>query len=69
MDIAAEVSRHVIKDHGANAYSVKTYSYYYVENTYAITKYALRHINTANFYFSRHPFRRDVNTRIPRCRI
>ena len=55
MDIAAEVGNHVIKNHGENAYSVKTYSYQYIENTYAITKYALRHINTANFTFHDTP--------------
>ncbi|MCK5574879.1 MAG: molybdopterin-dependent oxidoreductase, partial [Sphingomonadales bacterium] len=37
------------------AYGVKTYSYQYIENTYAITKYALRHINTANFTFHDTP--------------
>ena len=49
LDVAADVARHVIAKHGANAYSVKTFSYQYVENTYAITKYARRHINTAAF--------------------
>ncbi len=55
LDIAAEVGKHVIRAHGANAYGVKTYSYQYIENTYAITKYALRHINTANFTFHDTP--------------
>ncbi|MEE8270902.1 MAG: arsenate reductase (azurin) large subunit, partial [Alphaproteobacteria bacterium] len=55
LDIAAEVSKHVIRTHGANAYGMKTYSYQYMENTYAITKYALRHINTANFTFHDTP--------------
>ncbi len=49
LDIAAAVGNHVLKEHGANAYSVKTYSYQYIENTYAITKYAFRHINTASY--------------------
>lgn len=49
LDIAAEVARHVISNHGANAYSMKTFSYQFIENTYAITKLALRHINTASF--------------------
>ncbi len=48
LDVAAEVARHVLERHGANAYAVKTYSYQFIENTYAITNYALRHINTAN---------------------
>jgi len=55
LDIAAEVAKHVIKKHGANAYSVKTFSYQFIENTYAITKYALRHINTASFTFHDTP--------------
>ena len=55
LDIAAEVGKHVIATHGANAYGMKTYSYQYMENTYAITKYALRHINTANFTFHDTP--------------
>ena len=46
MDIASEVAKHVIREHGAAAYSVKTFSYQYIENTYAVTKFALRHINT-----------------------
>ena len=55
LDIAAEVGKHVIKEHGENAYGVKTYSYQYIENTYAITKYARRHVNTANFTFHDTP--------------
>ncbi len=55
LEIAAEVGKHVIAKHGANAYCVKTFSYGYMENTYAITKYALRHISTANFTFHDTP--------------
>ncbi|MEM8689070.1 MAG: arsenate reductase (azurin) large subunit [Pseudomonadota bacterium] len=55
MEIAAEVANHVIAKHGANAYCVKTFSYGYMENTYAITKYALRHVSTANFTFHDTP--------------
>ncbi len=55
LDIAAEVGKYVIEKHGANAYSVKTFSYGFMENTYAITKYALRHIGTANFTFHDTP--------------
>jgi len=55
MEIAAEVGKHVIKKHGENAYCVKTFSYGYMENTYAITKYALRSVNTANFTFHDTP--------------
>jgi len=49
LDVAAEVGRHVLEKHGHNAYGVKTYSYQYMENTYAISKFALRHIGTANY--------------------
>ena len=55
LDIAAKVGSHVIAKHGELAYGVKTYSYQYIENTYAITKYALRHIKTANFTFHDTP--------------
>ncbi len=55
LDVAAEVSKYVIERHGANAYGMKTFSYQYMENTYAITKYALKHINTANFTFHDTP--------------
>jgi len=55
LDIAAEMAKYVIKKHGTNAYGVKTYSYQYIENTYAITKYALRSINTANLTFHDTP--------------
>ncbi len=49
LDVAAEMAKYVIKKHGTNAYAVKSHSYQYIENTYAIRKYALRSINTANF--------------------
>ncbi|MEM8569521.1 MAG: arsenate reductase (azurin) large subunit [Pseudomonadota bacterium] len=55
LDIAAEVGRYVLEEHGTNAYGVKTFSYGYMENTYAITKYALRHVRTANFTFHDTP--------------
>ena len=55
LDIAAEVGNHVLDKHGTNAYGVKTFSYGYMENTYAITKYALRTYHTANFTFHDTP--------------
>jgi len=55
LDVAAEVGKYVLKKHGASAYGVKTYSYQYIENTYAITKYAMRHVNTPNFTFHDTP--------------
>jgi len=55
LDVAAEVAKYVIDKHGAESYGMKTFSYQYIENTYAITKYALRHINTPNFTFHDTP--------------
>ncbi len=55
LDIAAEVGNYVLQKHGTNAYGVKTFSYGYMENTYAITKYALRNVRTANFTFHDTP--------------
>ena len=46
LEIAAEIGKYVMDKHGESAYGVKTYSYQYIENTYAISKYALRHVNT-----------------------
>ncbi|AFP30180.1 molybdopterin-dependent oxidoreductase [Marinobacter sp. BSs20148] len=55
LNVAAAVGRHVLDKHGADAYGIKTYSYQYIENTYAITKYAFRHVNTPNFAFHDTP--------------
>jgi arsenite oxidase large subunit len=55
LNVAAAVGRHVLDKHGVDAYGIKTYSYQYIENTYAITKYAFRHINTPNFAFHDTP--------------
>ncbi len=55
LDVAAAVGKHVIRNHGPNAYSVKQYSYQFVENTYALTKFALRHVRTAAFTFHDTP--------------
>jgi arsenite oxidase large subunit len=45
-DVMAEVSRHVLKNHGEHAWGMKTYSYEYFENTYAISKLVNRAIGT-----------------------
>ena len=37
-DVMAEVSKHVLETHGVHAWGMKTYSYEYFENTYAIRK-------------------------------
>lgn len=55
LDIAAEMANYVIQKHGVNAYGVKSFSYGFIENTYAITKYALRKIGTANFTYHDTP--------------
>ncbi len=44
--IMAEVSRHVLDTHGRSAWGMKTYSYQYFENTYAISKLAFESIET-----------------------
>ena len=47
-DIVAEVSRHVIENHGELAWGMKRYSYQFYENVYAVTKLALGAIGSAN---------------------
>lgn len=49
MDIMSEVSKHVIDKYGEDAWAMKMYSYQYWENTHALTKLALRSIETAAF--------------------
>ncbi|MEE9165475.1 MAG: molybdopterin-dependent oxidoreductase [Nitrospinota bacterium] len=48
-DIHAELSKYVIEKYGASAWAHKQYSYQFWENTYALTKLALRHIETPAF--------------------
>ncbi|OGH56471.1 MAG: arsenite oxidase large subunit [Candidatus Lindowbacteria bacterium RIFCSPLOWO2_12_FULL_62_27] len=45
-DIMAGVSRHVLSNFGESAWAMKTYSYQYFENTYAISKLAFESIQT-----------------------
>ena len=45
-DIMARVSEYVLANHGESAWGMKTYSYEYFENTYAISKLAFRSIGT-----------------------
>ncbi len=49
LDIMAEVSKYVIEKHGEDAWAMKMYSYQYWENTHALTKLALRSVETAAF--------------------
>lgn len=46
LDIMAEVSKHVIDNFGEAAWGMKTYSYEFFENTYAISKLAFESIQT-----------------------
>ena len=45
-DIIARVSEYVLANHGESAWGMKTYTYEYFENTYAISKLAFRSIGT-----------------------
>lgn len=45
-DVMAAVSKHVLAKHGEHAWGMKTYSYEYFENTYAISKLVNRGIAT-----------------------
>lgn len=60
LDVAAEVGSHVIQNHGSHAYGMKSYSYQFFENTYAITKFAFRNVQTPNF--SLHDTPADVTS-------
>ena len=55
LDIVAEVSKHVIKGHGEHSWAMKYFSYQYFENTYALTKLALKSINTPAIAHHDHP--------------
>jgi len=46
-DVMAAVSKHVLEKHGVSAWGMKTYSYEYFENTYAIAKLVDVSIGTA----------------------
>lgn len=49
LDLVADISRHVIDRHGEDAWAMKMFSYYFFENTYALTKLALRKVRTVAF--------------------
>ncbi|MBI5894150.1 MAG: molybdopterin-dependent oxidoreductase [Deltaproteobacteria bacterium] len=55
LDVAAELSKYVLKNHSENAWACKTYSYQFIENTYAITRLALKDINTPAFAWHDSP--------------
>lgn len=49
LDVVSEISRYVIDKHGEDAWAMKMFSYQYFENTYALTKLALRDVKTMAF--------------------
>ncbi len=49
LDVATDLMKHTVKEHGANSYGMKIYSYQFVENTYAGSKFARRSMKTANW--------------------
>ena len=49
LEVMAEVSKHVLKNYGESAWAMKTFSYEFFENTFAITKLAFASIQTPAF--------------------
>jgi arsenite oxidase large subunit len=49
LEVMAEVSKHVLRDYGESAWAMKTFSYEFFENTFAITKLAFSSIQTPAF--------------------
>lgn len=49
LEVMAAVSRHVLDRYGESAWAMKTYSYEFFENTYAISKLAFEAIQTPAF--------------------
>ncbi len=46
IDVMARISQHVLEKYGESAWGMKTYSYEFFENTYAISKLAFKSIQT-----------------------
>ena len=55
LDVFAELVDYVVSNHGEHAYAQKQFSYQFHENVYALTKFALRHINTPAFAWHDNP--------------
>ncbi|MDP7740898.1 MAG: arsenate reductase (azurin) large subunit [Lentisphaeria bacterium] len=55
LDVAAEISKHVIKRYGEDAWAMKYFSYQFFENTYALTRLAFKSINTPAVAQHDHP--------------
>jgi len=60
LDIAAELSKHAIAKHGEAAWALKMYSYQFFENTYALSKLALKSIGTPAIAEHDNPSRVDA---------
>lgn len=60
LDVAAEVGKHVIKNHGEDAWATKYYSYQFFENTYAVSKLTLKSIGTHAIAEHDHPSKVDA---------
>jgi len=54
-EIFAEISKYVIDKYGVHAWAQKMFSYQFFENTYAMTKFALRSIGTPAFAWHDNP--------------
>jgi len=48
-DVMADISKYIIAKYGEHAWGMKTFSYQYFENTYAITKLAMTSVGTPAF--------------------
>jgi len=55
LDTVAKVGKHVIDKYGEHSWAMKMFSYQFFENTYALTKLALRHVETPAFAFHDNP--------------
>ncbi|MFQ5636857.1 MAG: arsenate reductase (azurin) large subunit [bacterium] len=55
LDIFAETSKYVLDKYGVHAWAQKMFSYQFFENTYALTRFALRSIGTPAFAWHDNP--------------
>lgn len=55
LDVMVGVSRHVLDKHGELGWGMKTYSYQFWENTYAISKICFQSVNTPCYSFHDAP--------------
>lgn len=55
LNIMAEVSKHILKKYGEHAWGMRSYSYQFFENTYAISKICFESIQTPCYTFHDAP--------------